>query len=291
MWAFEYLKKYDSLDVPVVKDDKVTGWKPVKFGKYLLIVGHNPMTWDDNHRNNQAAFDGLLGKLWGYFGRANEKKATFTVHVKGTDGFTYHNDFDTWQELWFHARKAVEGKCSPEEAAITLQLADQFGLTKGDLQAYCDTYLGIDCNGFVGNYLAHGYGSGKPWDADPPGTDYLANKTIDVIVSKLTPATTLTPGVAYVFAMVGAGGKVIPGGGLPAGHIFITDPGLQWESDYVEAGKKAKKVLTMLATESTGGVGLIVAPCQFVDQSDGVFTVKRLSHPGMAPLKFRAYRV
>lgn len=46
------------------------------------------------------------------------------------------------------------GKGSPENIAQALRLALAFGLvTTGGLQKYCDDYIGLDCNGYVGNYL------------------------------------------------------------------------------------------------------------------------------------------
>ncbi|HEY1376905.1 MAG TPA: hypothetical protein VGF55_08925, partial [Gemmataceae bacterium] len=232
MTPSQYAGRYQDLQVPIVVDDKVVRWESVWLGKYLLITQVKPKTvWDGNHANNSAAFDALLGKLWDHFGRNNDKKATLTAHFKDADGTTEHVEFNTWDDLWYYARKAIEGKCSPEEATITLQLADRFGLLKGlDLQGYCDKYLGLDCNGFVGNYLVHGLRGGD-WDAEPPGTDYLANKLIPNIVRQDKPVNTveeLVPANMYTFAMVNDSGVVVPGGGEPAGHIFITNPGAKW---------------------------------------------------------------
>jgi hypothetical protein len=287
----EYEILYKDLEVPILQDEKVVRWESVELSEYVLIVSQNPMTWDDQHPHNQAAYDALLGTLWGHFGQANQKKATLTVHFQTADGGREHVEFDRWQDLWYHARKALLGKASPEETVITLQLAARFGLLKsGDVQDYCDTYLGLDCNGFVGNYLVHGFGAGSPWDSES-GEGYLANQQITSIVNKKVNVKNISPGGMYLFAMVGANGNVVPGGGLPAGHIFVTNSNPQWPSDYIE-GKSVSKVWTAMATESTGGgVGLITAPCQFVRDKDGIFTIKRQSHPHMAPLRFKAFRV
>jgi len=46
------------------------------------------------------------------------------------------------------------GKGSPENIAQALRLALAFELvTEAGLQKYCDDYIGLDCNGYVGNYL------------------------------------------------------------------------------------------------------------------------------------------
>jgi hypothetical protein len=50
------------------------------------------------------------------------------------------------------------GKGSPEEIRQALRLATAFELvepTVGALNTYCSRYIGLDCSGFVGNYLRH----------------------------------------------------------------------------------------------------------------------------------------
>jgi hypothetical protein len=45
------------------------------------------------------------------------------------------------------------GKGSPDDLALTLRLVSRYDLEEpGDLQGYADANLGLDCNGFVGNY-------------------------------------------------------------------------------------------------------------------------------------------
>jgi hypothetical protein len=52
--------------------------------------------------------------------------------------------------------QAYIGKGTPEIIARALRLAEAFGLVAGNssaMQKYCDEYIGLDCNGYVGNYL------------------------------------------------------------------------------------------------------------------------------------------
>jgi hypothetical protein len=52
--------------------------------------------------------------------------------------------------------QAFTGKGTPEVIADVLRLAEAFGLvgnTVAAMQTYCDDYIGLDCNGYVGNYL------------------------------------------------------------------------------------------------------------------------------------------
>jgi hypothetical protein len=52
--------------------------------------------------------------------------------------------------------RVYTGKATPQLIAQALRLAEAFGLVKptvAAMQTYCDNYIGLDCNGFVGNYL------------------------------------------------------------------------------------------------------------------------------------------
>ena len=294
----DYKDCYHRLQVPVIVDDKVQRWTEVRLDQYILItkidLAANTVTWDNNHPDNQAAFDALLGKLTDHFAK---RGATLTVHVKPALGGIEHAEFDTWKELWYYARKPFFGKGTPEEAQITLQLAARFGLLEGGtVQAYCDKYLGLDCNGFVGNYLDHGLREGDWQSAEPMGTAYLANKSIRPIIrgsgAAVTKMEDLVPVNSYILGLVGASGLVIDQyEGNSFGHIVITQPPMKWETPYWE-GKKVRQVPTFMAVESTGGVGLCERGAQFLGVDDnGIFTVKRFSHRHDAPLRFRVYRV
>jgi hypothetical protein len=288
----EYLNRYKALQVPVVQDDKVARWEAVKLGKYLLKTGEDKAReyFDRDHPDNWAMIEALGGSVMDHF---RKQGATLTVHLS-LAAVTHAQAFTNWRDLWYYARKALHGKGSPEEAQMTLQLAARFNLLKGgDLQSFCDKYLGLDCNGFVGNYLVHGLRGGD-WDAEPPGTAFLADQTIDIIMgakkSTITTVDDLVPASSYVMGLVGSSGNVI--GRVESGtigHVFITNPLEKRETDYTDDNRKTRKVWTMNAVESTGGVGLVSAACQFVGVSkDGIFQVKRLSHPHDDPLPFRA---
>jgi hypothetical protein len=123
-------------------------------------------------------------------------------------------------------RYAFLGKASPELHQVVLQLAVYWGLASYDsLQKYADDALGLDCNGFVGNYCWHvkhnhawtelGYRKGE-LGADTLIDQYLQPNIVkrwqDIDVAK-----------TYVLALVDGSGNVIPGGGT-VGHVMITEP-------------------------------------------------------------------
>jgi hypothetical protein len=282
----------------VIVEEKVQRWTDVQLTNYILIIKRDPGTgqviWDDDHPDNQAAHDALMSKLIDHFAK---KGTTLTVHVKPVGGGIEHSEFDTWKEVWYYARKAYFGKGSPEEVQITLQLAARFGLLgRGTLQDYCDKYLGLDCNGFAGNYLVHGFRGGDWQLAEPMGADYLANKTVGVMMRAVGKPVNrmedLVPANTYLLGLAGSRGNIIEqfeGGSIA--HIVVIQSGIQYMSAYPE-GKTTRDVLTMLAVESTGHVGLTQARCQFVSVTpDGVFSVKRFSHPEEGAVQFRIYRI
>jgi hypothetical protein len=128
------------------------------------------------------------------------------------------------------ARYVFKGKGAPEHCQIVLQLVAHWGLAPKGLQAYADSALGLDCNGFVGNYLWHGKNS--------VGWSYLAvgkhevgpDASIDGFFDKRKAVRKLEEmdtSKSYILGKVGPTGLVIPGGKsvATAGHIIVTEPG------------------------------------------------------------------
>lgn len=137
------------------------------------------------------------------------------------------------------------GKGSPEDCQLVLQLVARFGLIqrpKGDslpaleqrLQRWCDDNLGLDCNGFVGNYLNRVVLE-NDWQLNPdktqpgPSTDiqtifrWAAGPTEAGAVDDLKK---IDPSHLHILVRVDGNGHVMPGGpNSEAGHIAITEPG------------------------------------------------------------------
>lgn len=133
---------------------------------------------------------------------------------------------DVLAEWGGYLRYAFLGKGSPELQQVVLQLAAYWGLADWEnLQQYADDALGLDCNGFVGNYCWHvkhehpwtdlGYKKGQI-GADSWITGYLKSHFVkrwhDIDVKK-----------SYVLALVDGAGLVIPGGHT-VGHVMMTEP-------------------------------------------------------------------
>jgi hypothetical protein len=144
------------------------------------------------------------------------------------------------------------GKGSPEHCQIVLQLANHWGLAP-DLQQYADDNLGLDCNGFVGNYLWHSK-NGNPWmdlgvrnqDHGPDAwiSGYFDGKRL------LASWDDLDTSRSYIFGLVDNSGNIIPGGpGSSSGHIIITEPNRRNN----RVGKDGKPFFAVWSVESTAG--------------------------------------
>jgi hypothetical protein len=101
------------------------------------------------------------------------RTATFVVQIRKyfmmdwTDGTEEHRDYQkvtrgSRDDAWFQANKerirtAAMGKGAPQDYATALEWAVRSKkistVNQGTLQSYVDDHLGIDCSGFVTNYL------------------------------------------------------------------------------------------------------------------------------------------
>jgi hypothetical protein len=170
------------------------------------------------------------------------------------------------------------GKGAPEHYQIVLQLADHWGLAPNGLQAYADSALGLDCNGFVGNYIWHGK-KGKPWSK--PGFKDL--KGPDSIITNFFTGSTFVKrwedihtSNTYVLGMVNKAGQIVPGGNgiQSAGHIMITQPG---ESSPGHFDTYSPRLWVVESTAGAVRPGLTEGwyACLEYDQKTGVFTFDR----------------
>lgn len=132
-----------------------------------------------------------------------------------------------WDKL---ARLVFAGKGSPEACQAVLQLANHWDLAP-DVQAYANSNLGLDCNGFVGNYIWHSL-RGNPWTKlgahsldlgpDSPIARGFYDKYKKGQVNRWESLDTTK---MYLFLEAGTDGTVINGGTAAAtGHIVITEP-------------------------------------------------------------------
>jgi hypothetical protein len=163
---------------------------------------------------------------------------------------------------------------------VTLQLAVRLGVIQpksGEtiqkaIQEYCDRdRLGLDCNGFIGNYIRHVL-QDLPWHSDPgkDSRDIEANSLINSIMAYCAPITSTdqivkAPQRSYVLAWVDPHtGRIKDNKDSPPGHIMITQPGPAtfqpwnvWAGGF--GGVNYNNVPALHVVESTGKDGMVAS--------------------------------
>jgi hypothetical protein len=185
---------------------------------------------------------------------------------------------DTLKEWGGYIRYAFLGKASPELHQVALQLAVYWGLTSYEgLQKYADDAMGLDCNGFVGNYCWH-VKHGHPWTElgykkGQLGADTLIDQYLQPKVIKRWQDIDVTK--SYVLAQVDGAGNVIPGGGT-VGHVMITEPNRSFPLVYPK-GSKNPDSFTLWVVECTGGhkPGLVESWYSTNNVAGPVFSINR----------------
>lgn len=214
-----------------------------------------------------------------YFAEQHKKASTFTLDliVNGQPA-----TFKTWHEVQPHVHAPFSGKGSPEDCQIAAQMAVLVKRTTVDnLQTYCDNNMGLDCNGFVGNYLWHERG-GAEWRKLAGEHDLGPNMSIDGFFDKGRPIGSLDQiqaGDLNVFGLVSSTTmRIVPvavwnadGTLNSAGHIVISEPGRISKS--VGLAKSASWV-KLHGVEATGhtkagvAVGLTDNTCTITEYID-----------------------
>lgn len=275
--------------VPIVNEkDERTGWQKVDINKYLLTMQDNKEGKPEHYniQNSKNGLGALYGKLHEHFAKPGASIKVFIASAEVDERV-----FKSFNEIWYYASKAFWGKGSPEEIQITLQLVLRFNLaTPQTLQVYCDEKIdglaqgriGLDCNGFVGNYLEHG-SRGMTWDGHKVGFQaYEANTDIQSIMSKLGAEVKSINDInlhdTYVMGLVDPITKRVIAryAGGHTGHIVITTPFTFIATDGI------KRSIKMKVVESTLDAGLTESDYMLLSGKDYVFTVSRGSKKGTA---------
>jgi hypothetical protein len=174
------------------------------------------------------------------------------------------------------AKWVFKGKGSPEHCQIVLQLANRWGLAP-ELQKYADAWLGLDCNGFVGNYLWHTR-KGKNWDDlgvrnHDMGPDALISEFL--LRNPVKRWRDVDPSKTYVLGLTDSSGVVVPGGpNSKSGHIAITDNTVS-KRDQKKDGLLSPAVFVVESTGAhTPGLWGSYYNCKR-EKGDGLFTLFR----------------
>lgn len=212
-----YAERYWSLPVVAAQASQPPQTVTIRFDRYRRTKSDRA-----NIRLDEKARASLEYKLRHSFAKlvSDDGQLHLTVH----DGVAAQDvAFDSLREVWSLARLAFSGKASPECVQITLQLAVRLTLaepTQDGLQEYSDAHLGIDCNGFVGNYLQNGRNA-NDW-RERARTNNLADTWIPSLASphRLSTMKDVSRMLMDPFLLVSCDRK----GNLTHRHIAISEP-------------------------------------------------------------------
>ncbi len=193
----EYARKYWDVSVPIFNDDnEIVRYENVKFGKYRLYQGWDPKK-GGGPPPGQAEFNSAVGTYALNLFRQKKKLELRVTNIWGSPVLMTFRTWDELRPLLPRATQPFSGKGSPEDVQLTLQLAARCGVVApGGLQQYCDERvdtnyprLGLDCNGFVGNYLRYRKSSTLWWYNDPVSSKTIINGDmgISTIATKTSP--------------------------------------------------------------------------------------------------------
>lgn len=228
----DYAARYERLTVPSLGGgaDLATG---IAVDRYLL--GVRTGGFDERTRLEEKIRKDLAIR------RKTDKSAKITIRIATPDGvqersFDSIDRHDDKDQLWRLISYPYVGKGSPEGVQAILQLASvelpgSPAMAKpAKFQAYCDTWLGVDCNGLVGNYLRHVWG-GIDW-ADLSTTKSGLDPNTDIKTiwdafdgTERKSAAEVNFRDLNLLALVDSAGKIIPRlSEGHYGHILISQP-------------------------------------------------------------------
>jgi hypothetical protein len=158
-------------------------------------------------------------------------------------------------------RAPFSGKGAPQHCQLVLQLVHHFGLAT-NLQDYAESNLGLDCNGFVGNYLWHEWRT-NGWtdpglkDTDPDGPDRSVDSFRDSRrANRITRWSDINTNLLYLFIRADetTGEPITTNTGNAQGHIVISDVGEGPQVAAAPGGFFSVRVVESTASHSPPGL-------------------------------------
>jgi hypothetical protein len=202
--------------------DAPTGWQYVRCNNYRL--GYS--TQDE--------------PLWRQVASHLDKLTTFVeVTVRNIWG-GHEIALLTPRELRRHFHQPFVGKGSPEQCQIAIQLIYRFHKAQSSIQHFLDRdFIGLDCNGFVGNYIQRVLGGvDVDWrTADnnkDPGPTTLINDLLRIqgVQNQIQDMKSMRSSDIYLFGFCDPQGHIYdPSKADPTGfgHLMMTQPGTLME--------------------------------------------------------------
>jgi|SRR5215475_6925706 len=251
----EFANRYLELDVymyPLATDDpgpgnvSDEGWSQLRVARYRL----GESTWPN--------------QFWQDISPHASDPITLTIKTISdeTQDLTL-----TPNELRRHFRYPFEGKGSPEQAQLAIQLVYRYHKATFTPEQFVEKdFIGLDCNGFVGNYIQRVL-QDIPWLEADPDKDPGPTMKIGPLLraqgndNQITDLSHLAREETYLFGLCDPDGFIWDpkdARSHTSGHIMITEPDTLeqvddgWKIGVVEATAAGNRELRCLDYTITG---------------------------------------
>lgn len=165
----DYLRRYRNLQVPLLDGITIFNVDVHEYRNAKTYYNEGTPEGDHHVFVGMAAKDQLMAKIRSRGTRVSAGHYQLRFSQAGQvlpKNDTTTEVFGTVIAESVKILQPYQGKGSPEEIQMVLKLAVGCGLltpNRDALQRYCDENIGLDCNGFVGNYVrAEGHASLTP---------------------------------------------------------------------------------------------------------------------------------
>jgi hypothetical protein len=159
--AYEYMLQYRMMKVPLIDGTAIYDVDVHEYrnaADYFSKTGSDSISSDHDVDQGMAAYQKLKNAIIKNSQKLGSLKyrCSFEVGSNGQAKTTFVEEVDLAQLMACYI-----GKGSPQEVQQALRLAQAFGFIKRDvasMKTYVEKNLGIDCSGFVTNYLQKVHG-------------------------------------------------------------------------------------------------------------------------------------
>ena len=221
MTPLEFAQRYFALDTFIFEQSlggaaapyvPPQGWNRLRVDNYRL--GASP--WDDKFWTENIA---------AHF------RAPVTVRIKSIGDEIVDHTFATAASARRHFHPPFVGKGTPEQAQIAIQLVYRFRPVSTTLEQFAArNFIGLDCNGFIGNYVQRVVQEQDWLAADndhDPGPTTLIDDLLHGQGKMISTIQEIKPEGTYLLGWCRADGSIRdPSHDHPTdfGHIMITEP-------------------------------------------------------------------
>lgn len=222
MTPLEFAQKYYDLDVFLYPQELAAGGSPPA---YVPPTGWQRLRAD----NYRLGASNWRETFWSQDIAPHFSKPV-TVTVKSIDGDTEEIEFKKASDAQRHFNAPFVGKGSPEQVQIAIQLVYRYRKVSTPIEKFVELdFVGLDCNGFVGNYYQK-IVQGQDWKTADVNKDPGPTTLMDDLLAlgkEVMDAGDLESDGTYIFVWCDGNGNIKnPQRDVPNtfGHVMITEP-------------------------------------------------------------------